>query len=101
MRKVRDFDAELKLLEERAKQLKERKIQQFGELVEATGADRLDPDRLAGALLSAVGEKDQAIISAWVALGERFFRDGTRSRAGKSQGAGKGAAASHSGAQPS
>ena len=52
MRKVRDFDAELKALNERAKLLRARKIQQFGELIEATGADTLEPDLLAGALLA-------------------------------------------------
>ena len=80
MRKVRDFDAELKVLEERAKLLKERKIQQFGELVEATGADRVDPNCLAGALLAAVSERDAATISSWTSRGERFFREGGRNR---------------------
>ena len=47
MRKVRDFDAELKALNDRAKLLKQRKIQQFGELIEATGADAMEPDLLA------------------------------------------------------
>ncbi|PNB53440.1 conjugal transfer protein TraD, partial [Pseudomonas sp. GW531-E2] len=60
MRKVRDFDAELKALNDRAKQLRVRKIQQFGELIEATGADALEPDLLAGALLAAVAEKEGA-----------------------------------------
>ena len=49
MRKVRDFDAELKALNDRAKLLKQRKVQQFGELIEATGADALEPELLAGA----------------------------------------------------
>jgi hypothetical protein len=39
MRKPRDFDSELKALADKAKQLKERRVQQLGELVIATGAD--------------------------------------------------------------
>lgn len=74
MRKVRDFDAELKALNERAKLLRTRKIQQFGELIEATGADALEPDLLAGALLGVVAEKDKATITAWSEAGARFFR---------------------------
>ena len=41
MRKPRDYDAELKALEDKAKELKTRKVQQLGELVIATGADAL------------------------------------------------------------
>ena len=63
MAKIRDFDAELKALGERAKLLKQRKVQQYGELVEATGADALDPELLAGALLVAVATKDTAITA--------------------------------------
>src|SRR5690606_19787164 len=36
MRKPRDYDAELKALEDKAKELKTRKVQQLGELVIAT-----------------------------------------------------------------
>src|SRR5262249_59597738 len=39
MRKPRDFDAELKSLEDKARELKARKVQQLGELVISTGAD--------------------------------------------------------------
>ena len=49
MRKPRDFDAELKALADKAKQLKERSVHQLGELVIATGADALDDEQLAGA----------------------------------------------------
>ncbi|MFE3839639.1 conjugal transfer protein TraD, partial [Pseudogemmobacter sonorensis] len=41
MRKPRDYDAELKALEDKARELKARKVQQLGELVIATGADSL------------------------------------------------------------
>jgi hypothetical protein len=51
MRKPRDFDSELKALADKAKQLKERRVQQLGELVIATGADATDAETLAGALL--------------------------------------------------
>jgi hypothetical protein len=50
MRKPRDFDAELKALGDKTRDLKSRKIQQLGELVIATGADALNANELAGAL---------------------------------------------------
>ena len=43
MRKPRDFDAELKALGDKARDLKSRKVQQLGELVIATGADASTP----------------------------------------------------------
>ena len=52
MRKPRDYDAELKALEHKARELKTRKVQQLGELVIATGADATDADELAGALVA-------------------------------------------------
>ena len=54
MRKTRDYDAELKALGDKARALKVKKVQQLGELVTSTGADALDLDTLAGALLAAV-----------------------------------------------
>ncbi|MGY4306159.1 hypothetical protein ACVIJ6_003402 [Bradyrhizobium sp. USDA 4369] len=51
MRKPRDFDADLKALEDKARGLKNRKVRQLGELVIATGADALSADELAGALI--------------------------------------------------
>ena len=51
MRKPRDFDAELKALGDKARDLKSRKVQQLGELVIATRADTLTADELAGALI--------------------------------------------------
>jgi len=74
MRKPRDIDAELKALATKAKQLKGRKITQLGELVIATGADELEPELLAGLLLSALASKDAASQEAWKAKGEAFFR---------------------------
>lgn len=100
MRKVRDFDAELKVLNERAKLLQQRKVQQFGELVEATGADALDPDVLAGTLLAAVAEKDKATVSAWAKRGEEFFRARERKRPSRVGGGSSGGKAADTGAQP-
>ena len=88
MRKVRDYDAELKALAERAKQLHQRKVQQFGELVEATGAAALDPDVLAGALLAAVAESDKGCIADWRRRGTEFFRKNSRTRSTRRDGTG-------------
>jgi hypothetical protein len=99
MRKVRDFDAELKALNDRAKLLKQRKVQQFGELIEATGADALEPDLLAGALLAAVAEKDKATTSAWSRQGAQFFRDTSRRSSRRAAGTGEGGKATDAGSQ--
>ncbi len=58
MRKPRDFDAELKSLEDKARDLRSRKVQQLGELVISTGADALSADELAGALIVLAETKD-------------------------------------------
>jgi len=58
MRKPRDFDAELKVLEDKARDLKARKVQQLGELVISTGADALTADGLAGALIVLAETRD-------------------------------------------
>lgn len=86
MRKVRDFDAELKALNERAKLLRARKIQQFGELIEATGADVLEADLLAGALLGVVAEKNKGTMAAWSEAGARFFRETSRRSSRRARG---------------
>jgi DNA-binding protein H-NS len=78
MRKPRDFDSELKALTDKAKMLKGRKVQQLGELVIATGADRFDPDTLTGALLGIVKTKDIKEREAWHATGVAFFRRQSR-----------------------
>lgn len=94
MRKPRDYDAELKALDERAKQLRERRLAQFGEVVIATGADALDVEMLAGVLLTAVESKDNATKEAWRKRGAAFFqRTGRRAAGGAGDGArGRGAA---------
>lgn len=73
MRKPRDFDSELKALADKAKALKERRVRQLGELVTATGADALDADMLAGALLHAVTVKDAVTKEGWCKAGAAFF----------------------------
>ncbi|CAM3310237.1 conjugal transfer protein TraD [Sphingomonas zeae] len=88
MRKPRDYDAELKALDDKARQLKSRKREQLGELVIATGADALPIEQLAGALLLAVEATDERAKEAQRARGAAFFRakSGTRpsARHGKS-----------------
>jgi hypothetical protein len=74
MRKPRDYDSELKALADKARNLKERRVRQFGELVVAVGADTLDSDVLAGAVLHAIAMKDAATREAWRAAGAAFFR---------------------------
>lgn len=78
MRKPHDFDSELKSLADKARQLKERRVRQLGELVAATGADTLDADLLAGALLDAVAMKDAATKEGWRKRGGAFFQGKAR-----------------------
>lgn len=84
MRKVRDYDAELKALGDKAKELKAKKVQQLGELVVSTGAaDAFDVETIAGILLSAYRTTDQAAKEAWRADGAAFFqRTGRKGKLG-------------------
>lgn len=100
MAKIRDYDAELKALGERAKQLKQRKVQQYGELVEATGADALDPDLLAGALLAAVASTDKGAQTEWRKRGAEFFRARTRERPSRARSDGARGKAVAAGGEP-
>jgi len=77
MRKPRDFDAELKSLEDKAKTLKDRKVRQLGELVIATGADALDIDTLAGGLLDLADAGNATRKEGWRKRGVGFFRGGS------------------------
>ncbi len=99
MRKPRDFDSEMKALNDRAKLLKERKLHQFGELVIATGADALPIDVLAGAMLIAVDMKDTATVEGWRKRGAAFFQSASRSAARRNRGDARGAPAGDSGAK--
>ena len=78
MRKPRDYDAELKALEDKARDLKSRKVQQLGELVIATGADALTADELAGALVALAETKDAGKREAWAKRGVAFFQGRSR-----------------------
>jgi hypothetical protein len=99
MRKPRDYDADLKALADKARQLKTRKQNQLGELVMATGADVLGVEELAGALLHAAGA-DATTREAWRKRGAAFFqgeRHGAGRRTGREPG---GTAAGDRGAEP-
>ena len=85
MRKPRDYDSELKALADKAKAIKERRVRQLGELVTATGADALDLDTLAGALLAAVESADAGEKEAWRSRGAAFFQ-GRGRKAGRRSG---------------
>jgi hypothetical protein len=79
MRKVRDYDRELSALADRANQLKAKKVQRLGELVIATGADRVGMEALAGGLLFVASEsKGGANKEAWRSAGADFFQSGAR-----------------------
>ncbi|MEI9852268.1 MAG: conjugal transfer protein TraD [Sphingomonas sp.] len=90
MRKPRDFDSELKALGDKAKQLRERKLHQLGEVVIATGADALPPEQLAGALLAATEMKDHATKEGWRKRGAAFFQGAARNAAGGDRRAARG-----------
>jgi hypothetical protein len=81
MRKPRDFDADLKALEDKARGLKTRKVRQLGELVIATGADSLSADELAGALIVLTETKDTGKREAWARRGAAFFQGRARRNA--------------------
>ena len=87
MRKPRDYDAELKALEDRARELKALKVTGLGELVIATGAAHamflhlkniLTADELAGALVVLAETKDAGKREAWAKRGAAFFRGKSR-----------------------
>lgn len=80
MRKPFNIDAELKALADRAKQLKERRVRQLGELVIATGADGSDAETLAGAMLVIAETNDPARKESWRGRGAAFFQSKARKR---------------------
>ena len=73
MRKPRDFDAELHSLNERASRLKTKKAHQLGDLVIAAGADRIDIETLAGALIAAAKAASD-VKEGWRREGQLFFQ---------------------------
>ncbi|MCP3462758.1 conjugal transfer protein TraD [Bradyrhizobium sp. CCGUVB23] len=100
MRKPRDFDAELKALGDKARDLKSRKVQQLGELVMATGADALSADELAGALIVLAETKEAGKREAWARRGAAFFQSRARRIAPKPDRNTEGPPAQPSGTQP-
>ncbi len=100
MRKPRDFDAELKALDDRAKQLKARKVLQLGELVIATGADALDPETLAGALLAMMEGSETPRRESWRKRGQAFFQSRSRKSGGGVDHIDAGATPNAGGAKP-
>lgn len=78
MRKPMDYHSQIKALADKARQLKERRVRQLGELVIAAGADTLDAEVLAGALLDAATAKDAATQEGWRKAGAAFFLGKTR-----------------------
>jgi len=81
MRKPRDFDAELKALDDKVRAVKSRKVQQLGELVMATGADALNANELAGALIVLAETKEAGKREAWARRGAAFFQGRARRNA--------------------
>jgi hypothetical protein len=100
MRKPRDFDAELKVLGDKASALKSRKVRQLGELVIATGADTLTADELAGALIVLAETKEAGRREAWARRGAAFFQSRARRTAPTTDRNTDGAPSQPSGAQP-
>ena len=97
MRKVRDYDAELKALNDKARSLKAKRVEQLGQLVAATGADALDAETLAGVLLDAIGSKDASAREAWRSKGAAFFQRRGRKGGVAAQGDGDNGAAQPAG----
>lgn len=100
MRKPRDYDAELKALEDKARELKARKVLQLGELVIATGADSLTADELTGALVVLAETTDAGKREAWAKRGAAFFRGKSRRSAPAPDRDNGGAPTQSGGAQP-
>ena len=100
MRKPRDFDAELKALGDKARDLKSRKVQQLGELVIAIGADTLSANELAGALIVLAETKEPGRREAWARRGTTFFQNRSRRNASTSDRNTFGPPAQPNGAQP-
>ena len=99
MRKPRDFDGELKALEDKARGLKTRKVRQLGEPVIAAGADTLTANELAGALIVLAETKEAGKREAWARRGAAFFQGRSRGNASATDRNTDGAPAQQGGAQ--
>ena len=92
MRKVRDYDAELIALRDKARAIKARKVEQLGALVVATGADALDLEVIAGMLRHGVMEAQvDSVKESWRADGAMFLKSRRRKGNGPAGGDGTGA----------
>jgi len=100
MRKPRDFDAELKSLEDKARELKTRNVRQLGDLVIATGPDTLTANELAGALIVLAETKEAGKREAWARRGAAFFQGRSRRDASTTDRDTDDAPAQPGGAQP-
>ena len=81
MRKVKDYDAEMKALEEKLRALKAERVLHYGQLVLATKADQLDDETLAGLLILGVSSKKADARDGWRDKGQTFFQErGKKSR---------------------
>ncbi|MDF2811583.1 MAG: Conjugal transfer TraD family protein [Microvirga sp.] len=100
MRKPRDFDTDLKALEDKVRELRTRKIRQLGDLVIATGADALTVEELAGALLVLAETKDAGRKEAWARRGAAFFHSRSRRSAAAADSSSVSSPAQPGGAQP-
>ncbi len=96
MRKVRDYDAELRALQDKARLIKARKVEQLGALVVATGADALDLEVIAGMLRYGVMEAQvDSVKENWRADGATFLRGRGRKSYGAARSDGSGADEKH------
>ena len=86
MRKPRDFDGELKALQDKARDLKSRKVQQLGELVIATGADSLSVDELAALGYKIVVCPIESLLVAGAAIQRLISAVLSRGRLGATAG---------------
>ena len=92
MRKVRDYDAELNALRDKAKAIKARKVEQLGALVVATGADALDLEVIAGMLRHGIIEaKQDSVKESWRVDGATFLKGRGRKNIGTAEVDGTGA----------
>jgi Conjugal transfer protein TraD len=87
-------------LGDKARDLKYRKVQQLGELVMATGADALNANELAGALIVLAETKEAGKREAWAKRGATFFQSRLRRTAPTTERNPDGPPAQPSGAQP-
>jgi hypothetical protein len=100
MRKPRDFDSDLRALEDKARGLKTRKVRQLGELVIATGAAALTTEELAGALIVLAETTEAGKREAWAKRGTAFFHSRPRRNTRATDRNMDGAPTQPSGAQP-